>query len=160
MKKWFASRTSQERRILLVGGILVVAALLYWVLWRPFVASVEGRYQAVQEKRALLTWMQQQTGVVQSLRAGSTQNAKDRAGQSLLGLVSLSAKQKKLDTAIRRIQPTGEGEVQVWLEQVSFDEALAWLSDLTAYQIRIDNVVVRPGQAGMGVDLDLILKDG
>lgn len=160
VRKWFSERTQQEQRILLFTGALIFVFLLYFVLWRPFVNRGQTHYLAVQEKRALLHWMQQQAGAIQSLKAASTQGFKDRGGQSLLGLVSLSAKQKGLDHAIRRIQPTEEGEVQVWLEQVSFDQALTWLSELTAYQIRIDNVVVRRSQRGVGVDLDLILKDG
>lgn len=160
VKNWFAGCTSQEQRILLFTGVLVFLLLFYWALWRPFVDRGQAYYQAAQEKRQLLAWMQQQAKLIQSLSAKGQQSFKDRKGQSLLGLVSLTSKQKGLDHAIRRIQPTGEGEVQIWLEQVSFDQALAWLSELVAYQIRIDNMVVRRGQKGVGVDFDLILKEG
>lgn len=148
-----------EKRYVWMGGISLLVIFLYIFGWRSFVTQAEANYQTVQEKRILLARMEQEAKQVQVLKSSSARTWKDRKGQSLLGLISLLAKQKNLDTAIRRIQPTGEGEVQVWLEQTAFDQVLIWLSELQRYQIRIDHVVVRKGRMGIGVDLDIILKD-
>lgn len=147
-----------ERRFFWMGSIILLVVLLYVFGWRSFVIKSETYYQATQEKRALLAWMEREAKRVQTLKNSATHVWKDRQGQSLLGLISSLAKQKKLDTAIRRIQPTGEGEVQVWLEQTSFDQALLWLVELQTYQIRMDHVVVRRSRTGLGVDLDVIFQ--
>lgn len=147
-----------EKRFFWMGGIFLLVVLLYVLGWRSFVIQAEAYYQAAQEKRALLAWMEREAKLVQTLKSTATHLWKDRKGQSLLGLISSLAKQKKLDTAIRRIQPMGEGEVQVWLEQISFDQALLWLVELQTYQIRMDHVVVRRSRTGIGVDLDAIFQ--
>jgi len=49
---------------------------------------------------------------------------------SLLTMVDRSAKKTGISQAVKRIEPTSGGGVQVWLEGATFDNLLLWLGDL------------------------------
>lgn len=158
MKEWFSGRTATEKQLLAGLGIFLLIVGVYLGLWSPGIAKLDEQLETLSQKRTLLAWMEQQSLWVKSLSSQQTPPIKDRQGQSLLGWIPFSAKQKGLEGAIKRISPMGERAAQVWMEQVSFDDALVWLAELQDYQIHIRNLVVRKEKEG-GVSLDVVLEE-
>jgi general secretion pathway protein M len=130
MRDWWLSRQPRERLILMLGGILVVATLLYLLVWEPLVRERTNLANRVKAQGKTLVWMQQASEQVKQLRSQS-QNLTKKANQSsLMSIVDSSAKRSKIRKPIQRIEPEGKNGVKLWIENVDFDTLVRWLGEV------------------------------
>lgn len=130
MKDWFAALSRREQ-ILILGCIgLLLGILLYSFFWQPYVAKETTLQQRVAQEAARLQWMQQASHEVRRLRAQTDPGQSKQRDESLLALVDRIAKTTKVSDNITRLEPQGEEEVRVWLDQVNFNNMLRWLGQL------------------------------
>ncbi|HHJ80843.1 MAG TPA: type II secretion system protein M [Candidatus Tenderia electrophaga] len=130
MKQWWAGLQASERRILILGGIVLGLILPYFMVWQPMQENVAVLQKQVQEQRAVKRWMSQSAAEVKQLSRGSGNAVRPRDGRSLLAVVDQTAKRSGLGAGLKRLEPDGQVAVKVWLEQVSFDDMLRWLTRL------------------------------
>ena len=82
------------------------------------------------------------------------------ADMPLLSAVDKAAKDPSLGgKAPTRMQPDGESQVRVWLEDVPFDALLRWMYGLQGhYGVRIDSVAIerRPTAGQVNARLSLV----
>lgn len=149
MKSSFANMLGnlnpRERNALVIGGIILGVLLIYTVLWAPFSNKVEKLEHTVQEQRALQLWINTASAEAQRLRATKSTHstAQNIAGQSLLSVVDQAAKQDRLGSALKRIEPEGATKVRVWIEQAPFDDVVLWMGNLqNTYGVRVTNVSI------------------
>lgn len=149
MKSSFANMLGnlnpRERNALVIGGIILGVLLIYTVLWAPFSNKVEKLEHTVQEQRALQLWINTASAEAQRLRATKSTHstAQNIAGQSLLSVVDQAAKQDRLGSALKRIEPEGAAKVRVWIEQAPFDDVVLWMGNLqNTYGVRVTNVSI------------------
>lgn len=145
MKAWWAALDNRERRVLVVGGLVLAAILLYFFAWEPYVTYARDLRQSVADKRTQLSWMAQRSEEVIRLRASATREAPVREG-SLMGQVDASARAAAISSFIKRIEPQGSASVRVWLERAKFDDVVLWLGQLeNESRIRIDDLRLELG---------------
>lgn len=157
MKQWLASREPRERRALLLGLIAVVAVVLYAGVWQPLNREVGRLQSAVTRQQADLAWMKRAAAEVGKLRANQSRRPAADSGQSLLALVDASSRGAHLDKVIRRLEPQGTDQVQVWIEGAGFDALARWLVGLQA-QSGVEVTLASMEQKGVGtVDARLTL---
>ena len=130
MKQWWSGLQSSERRVFILGGIALALILPYFGIWLPLQDEVAVLRQQVQEQQAVKRWMTQAALEVKQLRGGSGAALKPRDGRSLMAVVDQTAKRSGLGAGLKRLEPEGQTAVKVWLEQVSFDDMLRWLTGL------------------------------
>jgi general secretion pathway protein M len=131
----------RHRPFVVSGAVLTLAVLIYAALWLPFSHRVDHLTDQVKEQRALEEWMRDAAAQVVRLRGTAATTPTD--GRSLLALVDQTAKQSQLGSAIRRVEPDGEGKVRIQLEQAGFDDVLGWLQELSRrYDVHVDNITV------------------
>ena len=130
MKQWWSGLQASERRILIMGAIALGLILPYIAIWLPLQDDVEAMQKQVQEQQAVKRWMSQASVEVKQLSGGSSGAVRPRDGRSLLAVVDQTAKRSGLGSGLKRLEPEGQAAVKVWLEQVSFDDMLRWLTSL------------------------------
>jgi general secretion pathway protein M len=162
VKELLAKLSESERRTLVLASVVLVLLLFYALVWDP-VMSATGRMQArVDQQRESLAWMQGAASEAQALmrlRSGAAQ-ATDRGGQSLLAIVDQTARRDKLGPALKRIEPRGQDEVRVRLEDAVFDDMMRWLAALQQrYGVTIDSVAIDRQPSPGRVTVNLTLKD-
>lgn len=141
MNQLLAQIDARHRPLAVAGTIVVLGLLLYMILWLPFSHRVDRLAVQAKEQRALEAWMRDAAAQVVRLRGAATSAPADR--RSLLALVDQTAKQSQLGSAIRRVEPDGEGKVRIQLEQAGFDDILGWLQELSGrYNVHVDNITV------------------
>lgn len=141
MRQLLAQIDARHRPFVVSGAVLALGVLLYAALWLPFSHRVDRLTVQVKEQRALEVWMRDAASQVVRLRG--TAAAAPADGRSLLALVDQTAKQSQLGSAIRRVEPDGEGKVRIQLEQAGFDDILGWLQELSRrYDVHVDNITV------------------
>lgn len=128
---WWNKQSTQDRRVLGIGGV-VVALLLAWAfVWNPLARSRAQLEMRVERERADLAWMRQTSGELQSLRAKGARGQVDRQGKSLFALADVTARGAGLAAALKRVEPTGPKSVRASFESANFDALIGWIDSLT-----------------------------
>ncbi len=153
-QQYFQQRSRREQRIALLGAI---AALLLLVL--AIVLPLQRRVGAVEErverKRDDLLWLRSMAPQLAGLRT----SAPPQLHESLVVLVDRTARQSGLDHALAGSQPSGNGGLNVRLEQASFDALVAWLAQLRDnYGVWVDSAVVDAANNAGTVNASLVLQ--
>lgn len=130
MRDWWLARQPRERLILMLGGILVVATLLYLLVWEPLARERTNLANRVKAQGKTLVWMQQASEQVKQLRTQSPNLTKKANQSSLMSIVDSSAKRSKIRKPIQRIEPEGKNGVKLWIENVAFDTLVRWLGEV------------------------------
>ena len=141
---------SRDRRILLIGGIVVLLTILYLAVWEPLAAAHSNAHDRLEQARATaerLEVLGAQTGPG-APRSGATTVI--GAGQSLLSVVDQAGKNSTLGKPLTRIQPDGDDTVRVWLEAVSFDALVRWIDELKKrYALEVVSAEIENESAGV-----------
>ena len=141
MKEWFESLEARERRIMLGGAVVLLLMSIYFLAWEPFITGLHDLQESTLRKQIDLTWMQNAAAEVKQLKANSSAPAQLASGQSILGIIDRTSKQKKLSESVKRVQPDGASQARVWLESANFDVVIRWMEELqTRHGIIIDTV--------------------
>lgn len=130
MKDWYRTLEAREQVFVLVGALSVALALIYYVVWAPLdqrhaqVAASVANYERSLAELQPLRSMVASTGTRPSAGVVTSQ-------QTPIIVVSQTLQSRGLEQFRRRSQPTPGGGVRVEFEDVSFDELMLWLGDLS-----------------------------
>jgi general secretion pathway protein M len=131
MKEWYANLAVRERLIVAVGGVVTLLILFWALVWLPLDrsqdelrSSVGDWQQSLAELRVLGASMSLDEGDAASAPTGDT-------GQSAVVVVDQTLRERNLNSAVKRRQPTPNG-IRVEFEDVAFDQLVVWLGDLSA----------------------------
>jgi general secretion pathway protein M len=145
LKAYYVQLSDREQRLVLLSAVLLVIAVFYWGLWSPLSQSVERGQTALNSQQELLLWVQKNANRAKQLQGSAGQNA--QLTGSLAQEVNQSA--SRLNITISRMQPQGD-ELQVWVDQVPFNDVLSWLQSMESKGVVILDVDVAetsaPGQ--------------
>ncbi|MDP3859623.1 MAG: type II secretion system protein M [Stagnimonas sp.] len=119
----------RERLIVGVGAVVVAITLAYLLLWEPFARAAQRQTVALADERAFAERLEAIASVVQRARSSGLAPTQG-GGQSLLTLVDQASRLPELGKAPARIQPDGDKEVKIWLEDVPFDQLARWIGVL------------------------------
>ncbi|HEY0975593.1 MAG TPA: type II secretion system protein M [Solimonas sp.] len=132
----------RERALVLLCAAVAAIALLYLLLWEPLAQARESRLQNLDTARALANRIE----AVAAQAQGGGASASVNRNISLLAAVDQTSRSPTLGKAPSRLQPEGDREVKVWLEDVPFDNLLRWLSELdTRYGIGATSAEIERG---------------
>ena len=128
MRDWFESLEQRERLFVTLGGVVVVIALFWGLVWSPLDKGHRELQQRVTtwerslaEIRPLASMPQPQNGSRPAVAAGSA--------QSPVVIVDSTLRTHGLGQP-KRSQPTPNG-IRVEFENVAFDKLVVWLGDLS-----------------------------
>ena len=151
MKSWFESLESREQLFVALGAVIVVAALVYGLVWAPLdrnyqsMATSVSNWQDSLAELAPLHEMAQAGGPSRSSPSGTSQ-------QSPIIIVDQTLRSRQLEQFRRRSQPTSSNGVRVEFENVAFDDLVLWLGDLSdQYSMHVQAGSLSKGsQSGAG----------
>ncbi|SFF32406.1 general secretion pathway protein M [Fontimonas thermophila] len=145
--------TPRERVMVLTGGAVVAVTLGYLLVWEPLAVAHHTRAQALQQERLLAERIERAAAQV---RASSSRAADRRI--SLLTAVDQTSRTPVLGKPPARIQPEGDREVKVWIDEVPFANLLRWIQELqTRYGITTRSAEIERGSAPGVVNARLTL---
>lgn len=127
--QWWNDLSTQERRALILGGGLTALLLGYLMLWQPLMTAVAKERRTLTSQESTLAWMELAALDAQVLRK-SLRSQTAASGGSLLGIIEKTGDAHGIRGYIQRIEPTGDREAQIWMDQVAFDRLIQWLETL------------------------------
>ena len=122
----YAARESSERLIILAVVGLIVAALLYLLLWQPLANYSAGAQQSHTREQTLNDWLYANEARAREA-AQSGGGTAVPSSEGLLTIVSRTADKAQLK--LTRFQPDRDG-VSVVLQKQAFNDVLRWLEML------------------------------
>ncbi|MGE6108123.1 GspM family type II secretion system protein ExeM [Aeromonas sobria] len=144
---WWRGLSAREQRLLAVGGSVLLIGLFYWLVWQPLGNRIEERERQVKSQQQTLIWLKEKGEQVLAAQAGSGRDLD--LGGTLDGVVNRTAFNHKIKIA--RLQPQGQ-ELQVWIDQVAFDDLLMWLAELAdKYGVKVEVIEVAREQLPAGM---------
>jgi type II secretory pathway component PulM len=133
--RWYGLQT-RERQILRLSAITLSVLLFYLLIIDPVYSSRDDAEQRLQSSQEAYWVMQQQAF---DLKA-SLSNPGISASGSLLTQVESSAQKEGLRSALKRLQPSGNNQIQVSLEGASYQQIMQWLSNLNQQGVRVQRL--------------------
>lgn len=148
LRSRYSQLEPRERRIVLVGGLLAGLILIYAGIWSPL-ASAHGRQrEALAQARVIAQQLELAQAWVRQNPSAPRAAPSAALNQSLLAAVDQAARSGTLGKAPERLQPEGDLEVRVWLEDVPFEALVRWLGELkTRYGITAQTLDVERAEA-------------
>jgi general secretion pathway protein M len=146
----------RERRLVLFGAIAAVLLLIIATVL-PLQRSVTALEQRVERKRDDLQWLRSMAPQL----AGLQSSAPPPLRESLVVLVDRTARESGLAKSLVGSQPSGDGGLNVRLDQTPFDTLVVWLSQLRErYGVRVDSATIDAGKGSGNVTATLVLHAG
>lgn len=156
LKQFWAERAPRERAILALGGVLVLAVVIYLVAIEPAWTGIARLERSLPQQRANAAELEALLAEVKALKARpavATMSAADARGalESSLGKAGLKA---------ARIVPLSDGDIQLQFSDVPVSKWAPWLASVEReLGARSTAVTVTGREATPGnVDVDLALR--
>jgi general secretion pathway protein M len=129
MKEWFEQLEQRERLLVAIAGALVIIALIVLLIIRPISSRTSRGLESVDDKRALLTELEQ---VAQRVgpQGGSAPLANGTSTDSLVVVVDQTTRSAGLAAYLKRNQPDGADSIRLRFENAPFDTIVTWLAEL------------------------------
>jgi type II secretory pathway component PulM len=156
MRAWYNNLSERDRRIVSIGGAVVIALVILGTVL-PLNRSIAQARQRVTVKQGDLAFIQ--AALPQLASAGPAGNV--GGGENLIVLIDSSARESGLGKSLTSSQPTGERGLRVRFERVAFDGLVAWLARLSQnHGVGVESAEIEfAGEAGL-VNAGLVLRDG
>lgn len=162
MKAWWLAQSERDRRILLIGAVVVVLAAFYSLLWDPLHQRGDKYRQLIAEQAQTLQWMRQSSLTAKQLMAAPTARtarAKPKRTGTLLSLVDRQARRAGLGSGLKRVEPAGKDRVRLWFDEVSFDQLVRWIGTLEKdYGADVASATLDRGKTAGRVNARLVIE--
>ena len=146
----------RERRMVLFGAAAAVLLIIVATVL-PLHRSVAAVEQRVERKRDDLQWLRAMAPQL----AGLQGNAPPPLRESLVVLVDRTARESGLAKSLVGSQPSGDGGLNVRLDQTPFDTLIVWLSQLRErYGVQVESATIDAGKGSGNVTATLVLHAG
>jgi general secretion pathway protein M len=155
IRTWYAGLNERERRIVLIGGVMVAILGLVGGLLLPLQAAVSRAVERRDSRQQDLDWMRVNAD---EIRNGAMQLHPD-TGEAPVVIVDRVGHESGLADALRGSQPSGPTGVRVQLEGAPFDPLIEWLGTLDLrYGLAVETITIdrtaKPGVVNASVTLN------
>ncbi len=120
---------NQREKLIVSGG--AVALLLiggYLLVWEPLLARQTALNASIKSQQIIYQQMLKSAVEVKSLKGSG--NYKTISASALQSVINRTAKSALPGGIIKRVEKNRQQAVQVWIDQVAFDDMVKWLGVL------------------------------
>lgn len=133
MNAWFKAQSSRDQIAIAVLAVAVFVYVLIGGVYQPLLAKQAQLSAANEAASEDLRWM---LGAASQVKAAPVKKVASSSGGSLSQVIDASV--RRAGIKMKRFQPSGDKQAQVWLENVPYTAAITWLNELEVergYQI-------------------------
>lgn len=152
-RAWYEQREPREQRILQVLALLVVAALIYGLIWQPAWDARDAARQRYLANQETLAWIKQNADAVRAARGGGDAGADP--GPNWTSTISRSVQSYGL--TLRGFTPNGNRSVRIQMENQPASQILLWLQAMEEKGLTLATMEMsagdKPGTASLRATL-------
>ncbi len=150
MKNWFQNLSDSERRLLLVGGLLIAVALLWVLVYRPVTAHIDKQVSLKNRLTKQLAQMQHMSRSTASNPVQQIIPIPD--GTTFSSWVDQQLRLVNLQNNVNRTEPIDQNSLSIWLQGAAFDQVIDWLHMLSrTHAVKVDQIDVNVVDASLGL---------
>jgi general secretion pathway protein M len=131
---WWESISPREQKLLLIGSISSVFAVVYWGVLTPQFERAQLAETRLKTEAQLHEWVMNKADEIADLRRATGAVAPRVSEQPLNQLISSSV--RRFDIELIRVQPRGD-MAQAWIQPLPFNQLVNWL-DFMKKQYGVD----------------------
>jgi general secretion pathway protein M len=159
MREWLEGLEPRERLLVMGGAGLLIAFLLFVLIWLPVRAGYNNLKAGVAEQRDTAAWMQRSAQQLAALKRSGGSAPAGLGGRSLLAVTDSTARAGGLGAELKRVEPEGSDSVRVWLDGAAFDVLVKWLGTLSSsHGIHVDSATLERTETAGRVNARLTLQ--
>lgn len=148
-EQWYNTKSSQDQLIIKIIGWLILLSVVFLLVIKPGFDAQNKAQSRLDSAVSLHKWLKEKGPLLKQPGARTS-------GGSILSKVSSSAKQMGID--LKRFEPSSEGGLRIWLDNIAFDRAIEWIAVLNSQGIQISQINTERQQATGYVNLRADLK--
>ena len=135
IKEWWDNISEREQQLTFISLVVVFIAVIYFLIWQPIATNLAASQQKLQRSEQTLQWVESNANKLVVAGVGNKKTTARK--QNLSQLISSTAKRNKI--VISRIQ-NRNGSVDIWINQVEFNQFLKWITALqNQYQVQVNS---------------------
>lgn len=124
MLEWYRQQSRRDQMALGICAVFVLFYVFYISIWKPAGERLDRMQRATEESKQTLVWMQSAVAEASSLmQQGGASGGSFNGNLNQLAQRSLASQGLK----IKRMQPSGDKELQVWVDGAEYAAAMRWL---------------------------------
>ncbi|OZG73367.1 type II secretory pathway subunit PulM [Hahella sp. CCB-MM4] len=156
---WYYALPSRDQASLKWLSVAVAIFMVYMMIWVPVQSNLNNAKTSAEQGYKDLVWMKENEARARAIAKNQNSQSKGNlSGQSLLSTISSTAQKFKIE--LQRFEPRGDDKVNVWLDKVSFNQMMLWVSDLEAkYGVKAEQVNIdksdQPGEVSARLSLTI-----
>tara|TARA_B110000977_G_scaffold81327_1_gene108846 strand:+ start:878 stop:1351 length:474 start_codon:yes stop_codon:yes gene_type:complete len=155
VKEWFSQLNQREQLSLLLLGLALLLYLLYTLVLSPLESQQE---QLAAQNRAVTESQGRVDAMVSQLLQLRQGGAKAGAKRNLTSVINQST--SRLQLPVMRLQPNSRGEIQVRIENASFNDVLKWLNEMEYTEsLLVREVSVTPAASAGRVNITVRIAE-
>lgn len=155
MKEWFSQLNQREQLSLLLLGLALLLYLLYILVLSPLESQ---REQLIAQNSAVTQSQGHVDAMVSQLLQLRQGGAKAGAKRNLTSVINQST--SRLQLPVMRLQPNSRGEIQVRIENASFNDVLKWLNEMEYTEsLLVREVSVTPAASAGRVNITVRIAE-
>lgn len=158
-RQLFNELNPRERLIVAGGGFALLIIAIYLFAWDPLIARQVALNESVKSQQLIYQQMLESAAEVTNSKGAG--NYKVISASALQSIINRTAKSALPGAVIKRVEKNRRQAVQVWIDQVAFDDMVKWLGGLQQTKgVRVETLFSeRTTQLGR-VNVRLTLKAG
>jgi general secretion pathway protein M len=156
IKEWYASLESNDQKVVMIAGIFFSLVIIIFGILKPLNDSVTTLEQQVESRqKSVDKWKS-------AMPALLANRGQVRGGNNSMPLNSIITNStRKFNLRVSRVQEKNSDEIQVWFDNVPFNDFLRWTADVqNSYQLKIDSVNIRSKDRDGLSSIDVKIKKG
>lgn len=153
LKSWWQSLPPKDQKMLRLGGIVLAPLLFYMLIIDPMhIAKDQALDQRNAAREAFATMSQKAAEIKASGKASSV------ATGSLLSFIENSAQKQGLRQYLKRLQPSGNDNIQITLEGAGYQPLISWLDTLRKQGIHSKRAEIKRDNKTQTINAQLMLS--
>jgi general secretion pathway protein M len=156
LKDWFEQLDESEKKTVSIAAIALVIVIILFGIILPLNKKVASLENQVAGKQKLLNEWKKSIPTILANRGNSSSSNSTRSINSIV-----TSSTRKFNLSISRVQEKSDNEMQVWLDNVSFNDFIRWTEELQSrYQLQVASVNIRGKDRNGLSSIDIKLRRG
>ena len=149
MKSWFNQLSQSERKLFLIGTVLVLVALFWTSVYKPLNRKLD---QQIHTKKQLAEQLYEMQGFDLTSIGTVGQQVPLPVNTTFSSWVDLQLSQIGMQELVNRTEPVDANTLTLWLSNAPFDQVIDWLQLIHAtHAILADQIDINVTDKSLGL---------
>ena len=139
LKEWYQGLDNNEQRIVMLAAAFFGLIILVFGLLKPVNDSLGDIQRKIDSReKSVALWKKSMPQIIANRGSMNSKNS----STSLSNLITSST--RKYQLKVSRVQEKGATEIQVWFDNVPFNEFVRWVAELeNSHRVSVESVNIR-----------------